>query len=183
MELHRELRGRPIVEGISRGRALVSRNPLSFLGGVDPQTGVVIERNHDLNGRCIKDAILCFPHGHGSTVGSYVLYSLARRGLAPKAIVNERADPVVVVGGLKALSFVFNCFRGGEFTVSWVEPLCKSFSLHFGSVYDQLSPGRRVYDRPCAIFCAASHHEIADIPISRLIFDHIRDRKKPKPWT
>lgn len=102
MELPRELRGRPIVEGISRGRALVSRNPLSFLGGVDPETGVVIERNHDLNGRCIKNVILCFPHGHGSTVGSYVLYSLAKRGLAPKAIVNERADPVVVVGAVIA---------------------------------------------------------------------------------
>ena len=102
MELPRELRGRPIVEGRSRGRALVSRNPLSFLGGVDPKTGVVIERNHDLNGRCIKNAILCFPHGHGSTVGSYVLYSLAKRGLAPKAIVNERADPVVVVGAVIA---------------------------------------------------------------------------------
>jgi len=102
MKLPRELRGRPIVEGRSRGRALVSSDPLSFLGGVDSETGVVIERNHDLNGRCIKDAILCFPHGHGSTVGSYVLYSLARRGLAPKAIVNERADPVVVVGAVIA---------------------------------------------------------------------------------
>ena len=102
MKLPRELRGRPIVEGRSRGRALVSRDPLSFLGGVDSETGVVIERNHDLNGRCIKDAILCFPHGHGSTVGSYVLYSLAKRGLAPKAIVNERADPVVVVGAVIA---------------------------------------------------------------------------------
>jgi len=102
MELTRELRGRPIVEGRSRGIALVSRNPLSFLGGVDPKTGVVIERNHDLNGRCVKNAILCFPHGHGSTVGSYVLYSLAKRGLAPKAIVNERADPVVVVGAVIA---------------------------------------------------------------------------------
>jgi len=102
MEMHRELRGRPIVEGRSRGRALVSRNPLSFLGGVNPKTGVVIERNHDLNGRCIRNAILCFPYGHGSTVGSYVLYSLAKKGLAPKAIVNERADPVVVVGAVIA---------------------------------------------------------------------------------
>lgn len=100
--MHRELRGRPIVEGRSRGRALVSRNPLSFLGGVNPKTGVVIERNHDLNGRCIRNAILCFPYGHGSTVGSYVLYSLAKKGLAPKAIVNERADPVVVVGAVIA---------------------------------------------------------------------------------
>jgi predicted aconitase with swiveling domain len=55
-----------------------------------------------LCGQCIKDKILCFPHGHGSTVGSYVLYSLARRKLAPKAIVNQTADPVVVVGAIIA---------------------------------------------------------------------------------
>ncbi|MEM3816340.1 MAG: DUF126 domain-containing protein, partial [Candidatus Bathyarchaeia archaeon] len=76
--------------------------PLSFLGGIDPKTGVVVERNHDLFGKTIKDSILCFPHGHGSTVGSFVLYSLAKNGLAPKAIVNVLADPVVVVGAVIA---------------------------------------------------------------------------------
>jgi hypothetical protein len=63
---------------------------------------VIIEKNHDLEGECIKDRVLCFPHGHGSTVGSYVLYSLAKRGLGPKAIVNQLADPVVVVGAIIA---------------------------------------------------------------------------------
>jgi len=97
-----ELNGRPIIRGLFRGKALVSRNPLSFLGGVDPKTGKIIEKNHDLNGERVTDTILCFPHGHGSTVGSYVLYSLVKRGVGPKAIVNETADPVVVVGAVIA---------------------------------------------------------------------------------
>ena len=81
---------------------MVSSKPISFLGGVDPADGKIIEKNHDLCGECVKDKVLCFPHGHGSTVGSYVLYSLAKKGLAPKAIVNEAADPVVVVGAIIA---------------------------------------------------------------------------------
>ncbi len=96
------LNGRCIVPGKCSGEALVSRKPISFLGGVDPKTGLIVERDHDLKGESIKDKILCFPHGHGSTVGSYVLYSLARRGCAPRAIINERADPVVVVGAVIA---------------------------------------------------------------------------------
>ncbi len=95
-----KLRGRPIVPGQAKGRALVSMKPLSFLGGVDPETGIIIEREHDLEGMSIKDVILCFPHGHGSTVGSYVLYSLAKKGLGPKAIINIDADPVIVVGAV-----------------------------------------------------------------------------------
>lgn len=96
------LKGRPIVSGYAKGMALVSARPLSFLGGVDSKSGVIIEKNHDLFGRSIKDSILCFPHGRGSTVGSFVLYSLAKNGLAPKAILNFIADPVVVVGAVIA---------------------------------------------------------------------------------
>jgi hypothetical protein len=98
----RTLKGRIIVEGRAKAEALVSCKPLSFLGGVDPADGKVTEKNHDLCGECIKGKVLCFPHGHGSTVGSYVLYSLAKKGLAPKAILNETADPVVVVGAIIA---------------------------------------------------------------------------------
>jgi hypothetical protein len=96
------LKGRAIVEGRCRAEALVSFKPISFLGGVDPADGKIIEKKHDLSGLCIKDKVLCFPHGHGSTVGSYVLYSLAKKGLAPKAIINQTADPVVVVGAIIA---------------------------------------------------------------------------------
>ena len=96
------LKGRPIVSGHCRGQALVSAKPLSFLGGVDSNSGIIIEKNHDLKGQLVKDKVLCFPYGHGSTVGSYVLYSLVKRGLGPKAIVNQVADPVVVVGAIIA---------------------------------------------------------------------------------
>jgi predicted aconitase with swiveling domain len=96
------LKGRIIVEGKCTGEALVSTQPISFLGGIDPADGKIIEKKHDLCGLCIKDKILCFPHGHGSTVGSYVLYSLAKKGMAPRAILNQTADPVVVVGAIIA---------------------------------------------------------------------------------
>lgn len=96
------LKGRVIVEGRCKAEALVSTKPLSFLGGVDPNNGLIVEKNHDLHGKCIKGKVLCFPHGHGSTVGSYILYSLAKKNLAPKAIINQTADPVVVVGAIIA---------------------------------------------------------------------------------
>jgi hypothetical protein len=96
------LKGRRIVEGQCKAEALVSKKPISFLGGVDPADGKIIEKGHELRGECVKDKVLCFPHGHGSTVGSYVLYSLAKKNLAPKAIINQTADPVVVVGAIIA---------------------------------------------------------------------------------
>ena len=96
------LKGRVIVEGKCTAKAIVSTKPISFLGGVDPADGRIVEKNHDLCGECVKNRVLCFPHGHGSTVGSYVLYSLAKIGLAPVAIVNQTADPVVVVGAIIA---------------------------------------------------------------------------------
>ncbi|MFQ6094624.1 MAG: DUF126 domain-containing protein [Candidatus Bathyarchaeia archaeon] len=97
-----KLNGRPIVPGVAKGIALVSKKPISFLGGVDPDSGIIVEVGHDLKGECVKGRILCFPHGHGSTVGSYVLYSLVKNGVGPKAIVNAAADPVVVVGAVIA---------------------------------------------------------------------------------
>ena len=96
------LKGRSIASGRYRGIALVSTMPLSFLGGVDYNTGVVIEKNHDLKGESLKGRVLCFPSGHGSTVGSYILYSLVKKGVGPKAIVNHVADTVVVVGAIIA---------------------------------------------------------------------------------
>lgn len=96
------LHGRVIVEGRCKAEALVSANPISFLGDVDPKTGIVIGKKLDIYGKCVKDRTLCFPHGHGSTVGSYILYTLSRNKAAPKAILNEKADPVVVVGAVIA---------------------------------------------------------------------------------
>lgn len=96
------LSARVIKAGCAEGEALVSPEPVGFLGGVDPDTGVVIEAGHPLAGRCVAGRVLVFPTGKGSTVGSYTLYRLARNGLAPAAIVNAQADPVVAVGAIIA---------------------------------------------------------------------------------
>jgi len=93
---------RVVKAGRAEGEALVSPEPIGFLGGVDPDTGVVIEPGHPLEGQCVTGRVLVFPTGKGSTVGSYTLYRLARNGLAPAAIINAEADPVVAVGAIIA---------------------------------------------------------------------------------
>ena len=95
-----EKRGRVIVAGSARGHALVSPEPIGFLGGVDPDTGVVTERGHCLEGRSVAGRVLVFPGGKGSTVGSYTLYRLATNGLAPVAILNEESEAIVAVGAI-----------------------------------------------------------------------------------
>jgi predicted aconitase with swiveling domain len=94
--------GRAVNAGHAEGEALVSREPIGFLGGVDPDSGLVIEPGHPLEGQSVAGRVLVFPTGKGSTVGSYTLYRLARNGVAPVAIVNAESDPVVSVGAVIA---------------------------------------------------------------------------------
>jgi hypothetical protein len=96
----RELRGRKIAGGRAAGALLCSTAPISFFGGVDPETGVVTEPGHPLEGRSVAGRVLVFPAGKGSTVGSYTLYRLARLGLAPAAIVNRECETIVAVGAI-----------------------------------------------------------------------------------
>jgi hypothetical protein len=84
--------------GKARGEAMVSRTPIGFYGGIDPKTGVVIEKGHELEGKSVKDKILVFPSGKGSTVGSYVIYGLKKNGVAPAAIVNRETEAIVATG-------------------------------------------------------------------------------------
>lgn len=94
------MQGRTIKAGRAEGVALVSPSPVGFLGGVDPDTGLVIEQGHPLEGRSISGHVLVFPTGKGSTVGSYTLYRLARNGLGPAAIVNAESEAIVAVGAI-----------------------------------------------------------------------------------
>jgi uncharacterized protein len=94
------LKARVIKHGKAEGIALVSPAPIGFLGGVDPETGAIIERGHPLEGAVVAGRILVFPTGKGSTVGSYTLYRLAKRGLAPAAIINAESEPIVAVGAI-----------------------------------------------------------------------------------
>ena len=94
------LAGRTIFDGKAEGLALVSSMPLSFYGGVNPDTGEVVEKGHELQGKTVKGRVLVFPNGKGSTVGSYVMYRLAKNGVAPCAIINSKCETIVAVGAI-----------------------------------------------------------------------------------
>jgi len=95
-----KLTGRVIFLGKAKGIALVSSSPMSFYGGVNPETGEVIERGHELQGQSVGGKVLVFPNGKGSTVGSYVLYRLKKNGVAPAAILNSKCETIVAVGAI-----------------------------------------------------------------------------------
>jgi len=95
-----ELKGRVISKGVGKGEALTTSQPISFYGGVDPNTGVIVEKGHELEGEAVKDKILVFPNGKGSTVGSYTLYRMKKNGTAPAGIINEECETVVAVGAI-----------------------------------------------------------------------------------
>jgi len=96
----RILKGRAITEGRAEGKVLLCRKPLSFLGGVDKLTGIITDTECEKKGECVKGRVLVFPYGRGSTVGSYVMYSLKKNGTAPAAIVNAEAEIIVAVGAV-----------------------------------------------------------------------------------
>jgi uncharacterized protein len=95
-----QYKGRGIARGKGSGPLLVSPAPISFLSGVDPDTGIIVEKGHPLEGTCITGTVLAFPYGKGSTVGSYVLYALSRNGHAPAAIVNAEAEAIIATGAI-----------------------------------------------------------------------------------
>jgi predicted aconitase with swiveling domain len=92
------LRGRCIFLGTAKGVALVSSQAISFFGGIDPDSGVIVERGHELEGQSIAGKVLVFPTGKGSTVGSYTLYRLKHNGYAPLAILNAECETITAVG-------------------------------------------------------------------------------------
>ncbi|MCX9015001.1 MAG: DUF126 domain-containing protein [Candidatus Methanoperedens sp.] len=97
-----KLKAHIVSRGSARGEALVTSQPISFLGSVDPMTGVVVvvEKGHELEGKSVKGKVLVFPGGKGSTVGSYVIYQLKKNNAAPCAMINVKAEPIVAVGAI-----------------------------------------------------------------------------------
>ncbi len=93
-----KLKGRRIYKGVAEGEAIVTKDGISFYGGIDPDTGKVVEVGHELEGQSITGKILVFPMGKGSTVGSYTLYRMKKNNTAPAAIVNKQIDTIIAVG-------------------------------------------------------------------------------------
>jgi hypothetical protein len=94
------LKGHKVAKGRSLGEALVTHDPICFMGGVNTQTGVVIEKNHQLEGASITGKILVFPFEKGSAGGSFQLYEMVRCKTQPAGIINLRADNVIALGAI-----------------------------------------------------------------------------------
>ena len=94
--------GRKIRGGRAEAEAVVCSSPLSFLGGVDTSTSKILENDSGSKGLPISDKVLCFPYGKGSTVGSYAMYQLRLNKLAPAAIINTSAEPIIATGAIIA---------------------------------------------------------------------------------
>ena len=92
------LRGRRVMGGVAEAEALVSVDPVSFYGGVDPETWCVTEPGHCCCGENISGKVFVFPTGKGSTVGSFVIYRMKKLGTAPAAIVNVETEAIIATG-------------------------------------------------------------------------------------
>ena len=87
-----------IVSGKVEGTVLKTNNPINFLGAVDKKTGVIHDKKYDIFEKSIKNTVLVFPYGIGSSVGAYTIYSLKSHQSAPLAMICQKADLTVASG-------------------------------------------------------------------------------------
>lgn len=100
--MERVLNGRPVVAGSAEGVAVVSTQPLSFWGGLDPRSGEIIDRRHECSGSIVSGKVFVFPRGKGSSTASAVLLESIKLGTAPAAIINAYVDPILALGVIVA---------------------------------------------------------------------------------
>ena len=86
-----------IVKGKAKGKILKSKIPINFLGAVDKKTGIIRDNKHDLFQKSIKNTILVFPYGVGSSVGAYTIYSLKSNNSAPYAMIFQKILRIISV--------------------------------------------------------------------------------------
>ncbi len=131
----KELAARCIVAGIADGEVVATSQPISFWGGVDPATGVIIDPRHELFNRSIAGKILAFPYGKGSSTSSLMILELARVGKAPAAIINVQTEPILATGPI-----VCRHFYGVEIPVVTLDQ----------ALFDTLRSGQRARVDTCA---------------------------------
>ncbi|NIR87074.1 DUF126 domain-containing protein [Candidatus Bathyarchaeota archaeon] len=104
-EIKLTFKGQGVVKGVAEGLALVSGQNLSLWGGLNPKTGLIIDRRHELYGQQVRGKVLVFPYGKGSTTGAIVLLEAVKCGNSPAAIVNVETEPILASGALMAQIF------------------------------------------------------------------------------
>lgn len=97
--------GHGCAAGVFEGEVVVSSQPFGFWQGMDPQTGVVIDKRHDACGLSVKGKAFVFPFGRGSTGTPGIFLEAVRNGCAPRAIVNVKSEPMIIMCALLAEAF------------------------------------------------------------------------------
>jgi predicted aconitase with swiveling domain len=100
--VEKTLIGKPVVAGSAEGTAIVSKQPISFWGGVNPRTGEITDRRHERSGATVTGKVFVFPQGKGSSTASAILMESIRAGTAPAAIINLKVDPILALGAIVA---------------------------------------------------------------------------------
>lgn len=95
-----EFTGRPLIAGDAHGSAITANEALSFWGGLNPETGEVIDRRHPLSGQLVTGRVLVLPHGRGSCSASGVFLESVRNLTAPAAVIVSRIDPIIGLGAI-----------------------------------------------------------------------------------
>jgi cis-L-3-hydroxyproline dehydratase len=96
------LHGKALIAGQASGEVLHADTGLSFMGGVDAQTGRIIDVHHPLCGQSVAGKVLCLPSGRGSCSGSLVMFELLMNGHAPAALVFRHKETILTLGVLIA---------------------------------------------------------------------------------
>jgi len=91
-----------LVSGQGSGRVLRLPEPLSLWGGLDPETGEIIDRRHPSAGEIVSGRVLVLPAGRGSSSASSILLEAVRLGTAPVAIITVEPDPILALGAAVA---------------------------------------------------------------------------------
>lgn len=97
--------GRGCAAGEFEGEVVVSSQPFGFWQGMDPQTGLVIDKRHDACGLSVNGKAFVFPFGRGSTGTPGIFLEAVRNGCAPGAIVNVKSEPMIIMCALLAEAF------------------------------------------------------------------------------
>ena len=95
-------RAQVLVPGEGTGEVLRLAEPLSLWGGLDPETGEIIDRRHPNAGEIVTGRVLVLPVGRGSSSASSILLEAVRLGTAPAAIVTAEVDAILALGAAVA---------------------------------------------------------------------------------
>ena len=99
------LKCKTLVAGYGTGKTLATQQSISFWGGVDPATGLIVDPRHELFEESIKGKVLVFPYGKGSAAAPLVILELTKQGTAPAAFINLETDSLLVAGPIISKHF------------------------------------------------------------------------------